>query len=197
MSDKIEKFIASMSLAFPKRFEDERQPVEWFKTWERTLKNFDPWVVEAATARIIDNRTERSFPLPSEVRKACYEVLDLERASKPQMAVRHEQQYGDPFALADALINCEMGRQAAKAEPCWLLALHDFCRENRRLPLDGEIPKLKRVAAEFEVNYRTCLRGEVGSFNGVNLSRPLLQLAESMIRRREKLRARLLGREAA
>jgi hypothetical protein len=192
MSDKIETFIASMSLAFPKRFEDERQQVEWFKTWERALKNFDPWVVEAATARIIDNRTERSFPLPAEVRKACYEVIEVERAAKPQLAVRHEQQFGDPFALADALVNCQMGREAAKAEPCWILALHDFCRENRRLPLDGEIPKLKRVAADFEQRYCDCVTGNAGDF-----AKPLLELAETIIRRREALRARLLKREAA
>jgi len=192
MSDKIEKFIASMSLAFPKRFEDERQQVEWFKTWERALKNFDPWVVEAATARIIDSRTERSFPLPAEVRKACYEVLDLERASNPQLAVKPEQQHGDAFALADALVNCEMGREAARSEPCWILALHDFCRDNKRLPTGAEIAKCKRIATDFEANYRLCVRGEAGSF-----SKSLAKLAETMIRRREKLRDKLIGRAAA
>jgi hypothetical protein len=106
--------------------------------------------------------------------------------------VKPTDQHGDPFALADALINCEMGRAAARAEPCWLLALHDFCRENRRLPLDGEIPKLKRIAAEFEANYRLCVRGEAGDF-----SKGLEKVGASMVRRREDLRARLLGRAAA
>jgi hypothetical protein len=197
MSDKIEKFIASMSLAFPKRFEDERQQVEWFKTWERALKPFDPWVVEAAAARIIDNRTERSFPLVSEVRKACYEVIDVERASNPQMAVKHEQQHGDPYALADALINCELGREAARSEPCWLLALHDFCRDNRRLPTGQEIARCKRVAAEFEVRYRECVRRETVDGKPFPDGRKWEPFAEAIIRRREGMRKRLIGRAAA
>jgi hypothetical protein len=192
MSEKIEQFIAGMTLAFPKRFDDERQQVEWFKTWERCLRNFDPWIVEAATARIIDNRTERSFPLPSEVRKACHEVIELERRNNPQLAIKPEQQNADPYATADALINCELGREAARAEPCWILALHDFCRTNLRLPAPGEVPKLKRIAAEFEERYRDCITGNAGP-----QSKLFATFAETLIRRREKYRARLIGRAAA
>jgi hypothetical protein len=126
------------------------------------------------------------------VHEICGKILADERLSKPSLKVSHDQQQSDPYALADALINCDLGRQAANAEPCWLLALHDFCRNNRRLPTGQEISRCKQVAADFEDRYRDCLTGRAGDF-----SKPLAKLAETMIARREKLRDKLIGRAAA
>lgn len=195
--NKIEKMLQELSLHFTNYMHGDDQAVAWARSWAIAFKNTEPWLLEAATQRIVETREERKHPLISDMRRAIQELQEIERRNNPKMAVAVEQQHGDQFALADALINCEMGREAARAEPCWVLALHDFCRENRRLPTGGEIAKLKRVAAEFEDRYRACVRKEIGSFNGVALSGPLEKLGASMIRRREQLRAKLIGRAAA
>lgn len=190
MNDKIENFIASMSLVFPKRFDDERAQVEWFKTWERALKNFDPWVVEAATQELIDTRTERSFPLVAEVRKACQTVIKREQAGKPQLDVRQGPK-DDPFALADVLVNSNLGRQAARDNPSWIVPLHDFCREHGRLPEAGEIPRIKRIAHDTEQIEHAIALGQVTDLL------PVLKRTRDVLRlRRDKLRRRLLGDEA-
>ncbi len=190
MTTHVLNFLEALSPHYAKRHESDEALREWVKGWIRSLSGYDAWVLERAAMRIIDTRDERSFPLIPEVKKVCHEIIREDRLEKPELKVAHSEQNGDPYALADALINCEIGRRAARDETCWVLALHDFCRDNRRLPLDGEIPKLKRVAAEFETNYRLCVRGEAGPN-----SKLVEALGASMIRRREKMRARLLQRE--
>lgn len=192
MSDKIEKFMGLLGSVWGKRHESEEAEAEWLRAWANMLKPFEPWVLEAAAQRLIETRRDRYFPTPAEVRDLLVAIRAEDARSKPQMKVSHADQHPDPFALADALINCEMGRQAARAEPCWLLALHDFCRANRRLPANSEIPALKRTAEDFETHYRNCVTGQAGDF-----SKGLEALGATMMRRRENLRARLLGREAA
>jgi hypothetical protein len=190
--NKIEKMLHELSLHFTNYMQGEDQAAAWARSWSIAFKNTEPWVLEAATQRMIETRDERKHPLIADMRKIVREVLELESANSPKMAVQHEQQHSDTFALADTLINCEMGREAARAEPCWLLALHDFCRVNRRLPTGHEINRCKQVAAEFQDRYSECVRGLAGPD-----SKGLAAFAETMIRRSEALRARLLGREAA
>jgi hypothetical protein len=191
MSEKVQKVLSRLGNIWQKRLDDDGI-LEWFEEYETALRSYETWVLDAATTRIIQTRKTPGFPLPREVIDACVQVMADDRLSKPRMKVSHDEQHQDPYKLADTLIDCELGRQAARAEPCWVLALHDFCRENRRLPAMGEIERCKRVAADFEMKYRLCLMGNAGAF-----SKPLLKLAETMIKRREALRARLLGREAA
>jgi hypothetical protein len=191
MSEKVNKFLTVVGSVWGKRHESEEASLEWFKSWIFALDKYDAWVLDAAARRIVDERKDDYFPKPAEVHQVCRVILAEDRNQKPRLS-ETKAGPGDPFALADTLIDCELGRQAARAEPSWILALHDFCRENRRLPAMGEIERCKRVAADFEMKYRLCVQGNAGAF-----SKPLKQLAETMIKRREALRARLLGREAA
>jgi hypothetical protein len=191
MSAHVIAMLEAFAPHFPKRHESDAALKEWAQSWVRALKSYDPWVLERAAQEIIDSRDERSHPLIAEVKKVCHEVIRFERSSRPEMKVEHKDQYEDPFKLADALIRCELGREAARANPSWVLALHDFCRENRRLPSSGEISKCRRVAAEFHENYAACVSGRAGPF-----SKPLEKLGASMIRRTQKLRVMVLGEEA-
>lgn len=184
MSDKIEKFIAGMSLAFPKRFADETEQIEWFQMWKQALERFDPWVVEAATVRIRESRTERSFPLIAEVRKVCADVLNDDRRSKPTLPTEPEKR--EPYALADSLVNSEIGRQAAREG--WILSLHDFCRTNYRLPSGIEIDRCRRSAQDMDRAYVEAETGRAGE-----LSRSLAGLGRTMLARRDALAARVLG----
>jgi len=191
MSEKVQKILTRLGNIWPKRIDDDGLG-EWLADWENALKRFDGWVIDAAATRLIQSRTKPGFPVPREMIDACNDVEREDRAGKPGLRVTHDQQLGDPYALADALVRCDLGRQAANAEPCWLLALHDFCRTNRRLPTGQEIARCKQVAVDFDERYRDCVTGRAGDF-----SKPLARLAETMIKRREAMRARLLGREAA
>jgi hypothetical protein len=192
MSVHVLQFLEALAPHYAKRHDNDEAMKEWAKGWIRSLKSYDPWLLERAAMRIIDTRDERSHPLIPDVKKVCSEIIREERASKPGLKVDHTEQLSDPYSLADALIRCDLGRQAAKAEPCWILALHDFCRTNRRLPTGHEINRCKQVAIDFEQRYRDCVTGNAGAF-----SKPLLAWAETIIRKREDLRARLVGREAA
>lgn len=192
MSDKVERFMALLGSVWGKRHESEAAEADWLRAWATLLKPFEPWVLEAGAQRIMETRKDRYFPQPAEVREILVAIRAQDERGKPQMRVSHEQQLGDPFALADALVNCELGREAARAEPCWVLALHDFCRENRRLPNGQEIAKCKRVAAEFEERYSECVRGAAGPNSKI-----LTKFAEGLIRKREAIRSKLIGRAAA
>jgi hypothetical protein len=192
MSDKVDKFMGLLGSVWGKRHESEEAEATWLRAWATMLKPFEPWVLEAGAQRILESRKDQYFPKPGEVRELLVAIRAEEQRSRPQLKVDHTDQHGDPYALADALIRCDLGRQAAAAEPCWILALHDFCRTNRRLPTGHEINRCKQVAVDFEQRYRDCVTGNAGAF-----SKPLLAWAETIIRKREDLRARLLGREAA
>jgi len=192
MSDKIEKFMGLLTSVWGKRHESEEAEAVWLRAWATMLKPFEPWVLDAGMQRLIETRSNRYFPVPGEVRELLVSIRAEEQRSRPALKVSHDQQHEDPYALADALVRCDLGRQAANADPCWLLALHDFCRTNRRLPTGQEISRCKQVAADFEDRYRDCLTGRAGDF-----SKPLAKLAETMIARREKLRDKLIGRAAA
>ncbi len=191
MSEKVERLLTRFGNIWSKRLDDEGVG-DWLADWEDALNEFEPWIVETATKRIIQTRSKAGFPLPAEVAEVCRHVRNEERQSRPRMKVDHVDQHQDPYDRADALVRCDLGRQAASAEPCWILALHDFCRVNRRLPTGHEISRCKQVAVDFEQRYRDCITGNAGAF-----SKPLLAWAETIIRKREDLRAKLIGRAAA
>ena len=192
MSDKVDKFMSLLGSVWGKRHESEEAEAIWLRAWAAMLKPFEPWVLEAGAQRILESRKDQYFPKPGEVRDILVSIRAEEQRSRPGLKVSHAEQHGDPYALADALINCGLGREAAEADPCWILALHDFCRNNRRLPMGSEIAKCRRIAADFDRDYRLCIIGQAGDF-----SKSLERLGATMIRRREAMRAKLLGRAAA
>jgi hypothetical protein len=93
--------------------------------------------------------------------------------------------------LADDLIMCPMGKEAAKEG--WILALHDFARENGRLPTGSEISRVKAVPKGFDDAYALAARGEAGPL-GFDL---IKHIGNPMIARRKALAARVLGERAA
>jgi len=191
MSDKIEKFMGLLGSVWGKRHESEEAEAEWLRAWANMLKPFEPWVLEAAAQRLIETRRDRYFPTPAEVRDLLVAIRAEDARSKPQMKVSHADQHPDPLALADHLIDCQLGRTAARDNPSWIVPLHDFCRENRRLPLSAEIAQLKKSAIDGEQIEYAINTGKL-----IDLLPPLREFRERNKWRREKLRRRLLGDEA-
>ena len=192
MSQAISKFVADVALHFPNRFDTEASEDEWLQSMSRNLRGYSADVLKYAAQKIIDTRTDRRFPLPSECKKICNEIAQREAAEKPQLGVDKKLPplHSDSrVKWADTLIDCPIGREAARDG--WVLSLHDFARVNGKLPVGSEIAACKAGAKGFDEAFTLCARGEAGPLN-----KPLLGLGQAMLARRRELEVRLLGRAA-
>jgi len=194
MSQAVSQFIAKLSAHFSKRHASEADERNWLEAMFRQFRNTDYAVLERAAEILIMSHKEVRFPLASEcheaVNKAARELNSQQ--SRMKMGKSHDELslLGDwTIKLADDLIQCGLGKLAAREY--WILSLHDFAREHRRLPVGPEIERCRSDAAGFDRAYEDCLRG-----NGGALGAALIGLGESMLARRQQLRERLLGSEA-
>lgn len=174
------EFITTLVMHFPVRHESPARETEWMDTLIKAVKHYDRNVLEKAAQHIIDNRTDRRFPLPAEIRKACSDVVrEDERRRLPlnRDALQAPEWSTERELLANQMIVCETGRRAA--EGGWILGLHNFIRKHARMPLHHEIDKLKRDAADFDEIYPR--------------SGPWMPLGNKMLAERERLAKRLTG----
>jgi len=195
----VSKFLTELSLHFGKRFESEEAEDQWLDSMERNLRVYTPSVLDRACKRIVDTRKDRYFPLPAECRAACEEIVKVEKAENTNRLDEPKHKFAGhadwQYRLADDLIMCGLGRRAA--EEGWILSLHDFCRNNGRLPKEQwEIRKCVDGAKGFDEAYEGLLR-EKAAGRSTALQNELIALGDAMLARREKLSARVLGREAA
>lgn len=187
----VQKMLDELGLHFPKRIDaDEEIEEAWVSSWVRAFKNFEPWVLEAATIRIIEGRTERSHPIISDVKKVCYEVIREDAETKPKLPTEAKS-VGDSYRLAAELIKGELGKRAAREG--WVLTLRDFVVNNHRLP-EGqlEINRLIGIRDKFLMNLNDCIEGRGGLFGA-----PLAKLGRSMVKREYEIAQRVLGPNAA
>jgi hypothetical protein len=194
VSEAVSNFISELSLHFSKRFDSEAAEDQWLDSMRRNLRTYSPSVLKRACQRIVDTRKDRYFPLPAECRRACEEIEKVERAenARPLDTHAHPLQVGADwkYRLADDLIMCGLGKRAAQEG--WILSLHDYCRNNGRLPTqEHEIRKCIQDAKGFDQAYEDVLNG-----NGGALTKALEALGDTMLKRREALREKVLGRAA-
>jgi hypothetical protein len=202
MSDKVQKFLTTVMSHFNKRHASPEDEDAWTLSMINGLKPYDARVLDAAAQRIILTRDEPGFPYLADCRRACEEVIKLEKASQtPQFDDKAKAQarindHDWRYKLADELIICPMGRQAAREG--WALSLHNFIVDFGRLPNDHEIngrvtPTLKnrlpckQAAEEFQKAFEGVLNGEAGP-----CSKMLEALADKMNQRREKIERMIL-----
>lgn len=193
MSQAVSQFITELAVHFGRKHETPEAEEAWLKSMFACLRGYNADTLKRAASRILNTRTERSFPLPAECKKVCDDIASQDAIVNGSKLIPDKMPppYSDwRWKLADELIMCPLGREAANGG--WILSLHDFARENMRLPTGSEIGRCKEARNKFDEGYEICLRGEGGPANNA-----LLQLAESMNKRREALRARVLGEKAA
>jgi hypothetical protein len=193
----------------PFREWDKDQEITWSAIMTRELDGYSPAVLDRAFTELVRSRKstsskDRSTPTPGECAAFCAEAKRWVAADERQQvlpALREDA--SDDWSkerqkLAHELVHSAMGRQAAQDDPCWVMALWNFCRKNRRMPTGREIDQCKRSAREFDEDYRSTLRGEVIDADGVvkpmAFAEALQGLGSSMLAKREKLRAEVLGR---
>jgi len=183
MSEKVQKILTRLGNIWPKRIDDETLG-EWLADWESALKQFEPWLIDAATTRIVHDRTSDRFPLPADVRRVCFQVLADDRQSKPGPEISKMQR--DPYGFANEFIYCELGKRAAQEG--WVLSLRDFVVKEGRLPTESEIRKLISIRDKFLQDLIDCIDGRGGIMGG-----PLSKLGRSMAKREYEIAQRVIG----
>jgi hypothetical protein len=183
---------------------DEVQEQAWADLMARELSGFKPEVLERGFQEMVRKRKETRIPTPAECIAACTEAkrwLDLEANDGKLPGMREDDK--DEWSrerqkLAYDLVKSAMGKQAAADDPCWVMAMWNFCRKNQRMPSGYEIDQCKREARLFDESYRDALRAQVvdasGEVKPLAFAEQLQALGSSMLAKREKLRAEVLGR---
>lgn len=162
MSKPVIKFIETVLQHFPPYRWDEAQEKAWAATMVQELSGFSDAVLNRAIGELVRTRKNRQIPLVSECLTACAEArrwLDAETSHKllpttQDAGFRYPEWAYSRIALADDLVcgrkgSPHIGQEAAR-ENFWILQLHDFCRQEQRLPNDKEIANLKRKARETD-----------------------------------------------
>jgi hypothetical protein len=204
MTTAVANFIEALLVHYPVRHDTEEREDAWVKSMIGALRGFEGDLLKEVANDIIRTRKYRNFPLLSEILDKCDEV-DARRKTQKNSVVfaTFRQPEGDPWStercrLAYDLVKSAMGKQAAADDPCWVVSLWHFCRRNQRLPVGNEIEQCKRAARDFDEAYLATLRAEVTDADGVIKdmanARGLQALGSSMLAKREKLRAEVLGR---
>ena len=190
----VHRFVAVVALHFPRpKFnDDEVMEGAWIASMNRVLSGYSDEVLAEAAQRILAQRNPKRdgkfFPVPSECSDVCTHVAKLQEMQRtPLLSYGHRD--SSPWAgwrmqLADELINGEMGRQAA--EEGWVLILHDFVRNNGRMPTGNEIARCRQDAKVFDEAYAECVRGHWQG-NGQFVQAAFVKLGDSMVARRDDL----------
>jgi hypothetical protein len=119
------------------------------------LEKFSSEVLAAAVSTILASRKIRKFPLPAECIEACQEVenrLELKKtagklrqgSASKRIPLDGKEWSKERIEMANRMMRSEVGRLAAQEG--WIVALHDFCREQKRLPTKFEALDIREAA---------------------------------------------------
>ena len=178
MPNVTEKLLKPLSVVF--MIPSDANEKTFFEPYHRVLSGYQNDVLEEAANIIIGGREKRTFPLPADCLIACREarqeifIRDATRNPQRKESGRFDEWSKERIVLADRLIQSLMGRQAA--EEGWIMRLHDFCRENSRLPDEHEARQVRMKGA-----------GLAGIIESVSPGEPAYTLAQSMQRKLDRL----------
>lgn len=214
MSKKTNKLLSRLGLMYGPPVKDPHGAEEFIAEYARLMGQYSDAELEAAADKIIKTRKFKSWPTIAE----CIAVLEDHRADAHERNAperRTETKYPEwsdaAFKVADRLIDCEMGRTAAREG--WVLGLHDYCRKHRKLPSVYEVGAMKesarfvdRVAAGVNLADLVGLTEEQKAFRRKKpkkdqlaydvLDAKLTKMASTFLEKRERLARQVLGAAA-
>ncbi len=156
---------------------DSEDPGAYLGEVAKLLGGYTEAELSKAGDILLSGHKGRMWPTPAQCVEAC-QAARGKPTSLPPEGPKYPEWSREARAAADRLIVSDMGRLAA--DDGWALALHDFCRQTRRLPNATEQHRLKRTSTAFDEAYAECCRGD-GGVLGASLKR----LGDAMLRRRE------------
>jgi len=160
---------------------DSPDPKAYLAEVAKLMSKYRDSTLDAAADLILKTHRGYRWPTPAQCVTACEDVLAEEAGRQPfSVAPAYPDWTPEAIAHADALIQCDMGRRAAKEG--WITQLHDLCRKKRRLPNENEIRGLITEARLFEEAY-----AQVEAGNGGTLQAALLKLGRAMMAKRVRL----------
>lgn len=122
-----------------------------YGAYARALSQYNGEVLQRAADGMLAARSQRKFPLLAECLDACRSAQDeiageakRENDDRRQTAKSKDPWSPERLKQADRMINSDVGRQAA--EEGWIISLHDFCREQGRIPNRFEAEKVRSAA---------------------------------------------------
>ena len=122
-----------------------------YGAYARALSQYSDRVLQRAADEMLATRSQRKFPLLAECLEACRNAQDeiAGEAKRENDSARQSAKSKDPWSpervhLADGMMRSELGREAAKEG--WIVSLHDFCREEGRLPNKFEAERVRSAA---------------------------------------------------
>lgn len=181
------KMLQKFGLMYGPPVKDPHGAKEFIAEYARLLSQYSETELEAAADKIVRVRKFRTWPTIGD----CIEVLENQRSDSHERNApqsRTEPTYPEwtreARAVADKLVNCEMGRKAAREG--WILSLHDYCRKNRKLPGPYETGALIESARFVD----QCAAGAIDM--GL-CHQALARYAQEFLAKRERLAVRVLG----
>ena len=122
-----------------------------YGAYARALSQYSDKVLQRAADGMLATRSQRKFPLLAECLEACRSAQDeiAGEAKRENDNRRQSAKSNDPWSpervhLADGMMRSEIGREAAREG--WIVSLHDFCREDGRLPNKFEAERVRSAA---------------------------------------------------
>ena len=160
--------------------------------YTKTLAGFADDVLEGGFAHVAGTyipSKRNPWPSPAICKKACEKITgerQAKQAHKPEKPIYPEWE-PSAIAVADNLIDCEMGRRAAREG--WIVGLHDYCRKHHKLPSPYE-------TGDMIANAKFVDRCAAGAVNMGAMHSALVGFAEAFLARRESLARKVLGEAA-
>lgn len=158
----------------------------WMTEVARLIEGYSDRDLDRAFDLICAGHRGRGFPTVSEIIGGCAEARAAASPAKPVEPPTDPRWSAEAFRIADEMIQCELGRQAARDG--WCLGLHEFIRVHRRLPRSWE-------AGEIIATSRLIDRIAAGAERGHPINGA--KLAASMIAKREAMARKILGEVAS
>lgn len=163
-----------------------------FRVYEEQLKGYPDAVLDGAFKYVAGTHMpskRNPWPSPAFCKKACEKALHEKQIREPPAPEkpRYPEWSNEAFRFADDLVMCDIGKRAAREG--WVLGLHDFCRNHRRLPHENETHEIKRNSQFID-------RVSAGAEDGGYMKHAIAKLATSMLAKREKMAKRVLGETA-